>query len=55
MLIDFLYYAFMAIVTLALFYTAWRLASIAYFRSKAEYDRLPRRRPLNGENHNAKD
>lgn len=48
------FYLFIVIVTVALIYLAPRLASIAYFRSKAEYDRLQRRRPLNGE-HDAKD
>lgn len=48
---EFAFYLFVAIVLLVALYLAPRLASIAYFRSKAEYDRLHRRRPLNGEPH----
>jgi len=51
---DFAFYLFIVIVLMALIYLAPRLASIAYFRSKAEYDRLQRRRLLNGD-HNAKE
>lgn len=51
---EFAFYFFIAIVLVVVVYLAPRLASIAYFRSKAEYDRLQRRRPLNGER-NAKE
>jgi hypothetical protein len=51
---DFLFYTAVFAATVAFLYLAPRLVSIAYFRSKAEYERLQRRRPLNGD-HNGKE
>ena len=50
---DFFLYIAGGFVALVFIYIVPRLGSIAYFRSKAEYDRL-HRRPLNGE-HDAKE